>query len=99
VRRKGELSAARVDRDWPHQIARRQGADSAAAFAAILAFCDEVSAAPRHHSAVIDDAWHTIFCFAKAADAALFREKFGGEPFDLKARGKGANWAVPAPQR
>jgi hypothetical protein len=96
MRRKGEISAAAIDRRWPHQSALADDGRDAQTFAAILAFCDESGAAPRRHSVVIADAWHTIFCFATAADAALFRDRFGGQPFDPAWRGKGANWAVPA---
>jgi hypothetical protein len=31
-------------------------------------------------------------CFAAAADADKFMERFGGEKFDPKRRGKGSNW-------
>jgi hypothetical protein len=33
-----------------------------------------------------------VFCFAEAPDADLFRERFSGERFDPKERGRGAAW-------
>jgi hypothetical protein len=40
-----------------------------------------------------DHATWRVFCFTDPAHAALFREKFGGEPFDPRDRGRGAAWA------
>jgi hypothetical protein len=38
------------------------------------------------------DRWRLVYCSGDAAHAELFREKFGGETFDPKARGRGRNW-------
>lgn len=34
-----------------------------------------------------------LLLFAESADAEKFVAKFGGEKFDPKQRGRGANWA------
>lgn len=48
----------------------------------------------RHHSVAKDDRWHAVFCFSEKAHADLFRERFGGEPFDPSSRGCGSSWHV-----
>ena len=34
-----------------------------------------------------------VYCFSDPADADKFLQRFGGEKFDPKQRGKGSNWA------
>jgi hypothetical protein len=43
---------------------------------------------------VEDDEWRLVFCFAEKSHADLFRERFGGEPFDPSSRGRGNAWNV-----
>jgi hypothetical protein len=89
-RRKGEVSPAQLDREWPHQgalprsrcVGRQQGEQ-------LKASCKGLSLGPRRHAVVIDDIWHNVFCFAKPDDAAAFRERFGGVTFDPKRRARG----------
>ena len=92
MRRKGELSSTRVDREWPHQImvpaedVLNQKYKEAHDFCADLSFC------PRGHSIVKDDKWHRVFCFAKKEDAEKFQARFGGEWFDPALQGRGRGW-------
>jgi len=39
-----------------------------------------------------DDVTYSVFCFADVAHAELFCERFGGERFDPKDRGRGSAW-------
>jgi hypothetical protein len=92
VYRKGEIRGAMVDRDYPHQVALP--ADTVQLhYWAIEDFCRGRSRAPRGHSVFHDDTWWHVSCFANTDDAAEFRERFKGEPFNPDDRGRGANWA------
>ena len=91
--RKGELSSAATDRGWPHQVALREAACMGANHRIHLDFCKDLSLCPRGHSVFHDHTTWRVFCFADPADAALFRQRFGGEPFDPAHRGRGAAWA------
>jgi len=46
----------------------------------------------RSHSVFHEDRHYNVLCFATRAGAVTFMEKFGGEWFDPRERGKGANW-------
>lgn len=86
VRRKGELSDAQINRDWPHQVALRDPQDHKARFALHvdgIAYCQEhgLNRSPRGHSFYRDDRWHNIHCFAEQAQAEMFMARFGGEWF------------------
>lgn len=95
--RKGELSPARVDREWPHQITLRANDCTGAQYTAIAEFCAGLSLCPRGHSYVEADVWMRVFCFAEKEHAERFRERFGGEPFDPARRRKGRNWTKLRP--
>ncbi|WP_188609030.1 hypothetical protein [Chelatococcus reniformis] len=58
----------------------------------IVAFCRVLSVAPRTHSVRHAECDYTVFCFSDAADAVRFRERWGGEPFDPRDKGKGNEW-------
>jgi hypothetical protein len=100
MRRKGELSPARVDREWPHQIILPSD-DVKASYKEMHEFCAELSLCPRGHSIVHDDRWHHVFCFADRSHAEKFQAQFGGEWFDPERRGRGRSWSKirPAKQR
>ena len=94
-RRKGELSNSTIDREFPHQVmvlasavAGSEGGQKLEAALQGLSVCD------RRHSVFKDDQWHTVFCFSDKTHADLFRERFGGEPFDPFSRGRGHKWHV-----
>lgn len=93
MQRKGELSPAAIDQEWPHQIARPASACEGGGYKMIHAFCEQLSLCPRGHAVFHDGQWFNIYCFAEAADAEKFTQRFGGETFDPKQRGKGNNWA------
>jgi len=48
---------------------------------------------PRGHSVFHEGQWFNVYCFAETSDAEKFMQRFGGEKFDPKQRGKGSNWA------
>jgi hypothetical protein len=89
--RKGELSAAAIDRGWPHQVAvpAIDGRGSHGRF--MNAFCLDLSVCERQHSVCNEDKWWFVYCFANAEHAEKFRIRFGGERFDPKERGRGSN--------
>ncbi len=93
VYRKGELSAAMVDRDWPYQVALPASTSRNGGHVAIREFCKDLSLCPRGHSVFHGGAWWNVFCFAEAEHAEKFTRRFGGEKFDSRRRGKGSNWA------
>jgi hypothetical protein len=86
VRRKGELSRKSIDRGWPQQVALPADACTGAQYVIQHEFCQGLSLCPRGRSFRRDDRNYIVFCFADPAHAALFSERFGGEPFDPKAR-------------
>jgi hypothetical protein len=93
IYRKGELSPAMVDRGWPHQVALLASACEGGGYKAIQDFSNGLSICPRGHAVFHDGQWFNVYCFADPADAEKFMKRFGGEKFDPKQRGKGANWA------
>lgn len=92
IYRKGELSAAGVDRDWPHQVALPANQVTGANYNTVYGFCRDLSLCERGHSVHRDGIGYVVFCFADPAHAELFRAKFNGEHFDPKDRGRGSNW-------
>jgi hypothetical protein len=93
VYRKGELSPARVDRGWPHQIAVPAAVLLNGGYKEVHAFCDDLSLCPRGHAVFYEGQWWNVHCFADAEHAEKFMRRFGGEKFHPKQRGKGSNWA------
>jgi hypothetical protein len=92
-RRKGELTAALIDREWPHQVALPDEACTGANYKVQADFCRELSPCPRGKAVVYEDQWWRVFCFSDPIHADAFRERFGGEPFNFEDRGRGAAWA------
>lgn len=93
IYRKGELSAAMIDRCWPHQVAPPASVGEHGGYKAIHDFCKNLSICPRSHSVFHGSEWFNVYCFAEPADAETFMQRFGGERFDPKQRGKGSSWA------
>ena len=85
-RRKGELSPARLDREYPHQILLRADHYTGSAYQTVQGFCIGLSLAPRGRSIFRDDKWHHVFCFSDPGDAEKFRARFGGKVFDPARR-------------
>ena len=92
-RRKGELTAAAIDRGWPHQVAVLATECRGSHGRFIDACCLDLSVCERHHSVFHEDKWWIVYCFADPEHAEKFRVRFGGERFDPKDRGRGASWA------
>jgi len=86
VRRKGELSQAKINAGWPHQVALPADACKGAGYVATHEFCRGLSLCPRGRSFRRDDRDYVVFCFSYPAHAQAFRERFGGELVTLKAR-------------
>jgi hypothetical protein len=82
VYRKGELSKAMMDREWPHQVALRAYRCHGHNYVTIRLFCEPLSLCPRTHSFRRDDADMIVFCFAERDHTEKFREHFGGELID-----------------
>ena len=94
VRRKGEITAAQIDRHYPHQVILPTNCYSGTNYRTIHAFCADLSLAPRGHAVVRNDEWHHVFCFSIREDAEKLKGRFGGEWFDPQTRGRGAKWQL-----
>jgi hypothetical protein len=88
VYRKGELSKAMMDRDWPHQVALPASSCTGGNYVTIRLFCEPLSLCPRTHFFRRDDADMIVFCFAERGHAELFSARFGGEFIEPEARPK-----------
>lgn len=93
-RRKGELTPAEIDRTHPHQIALLAELSLGKLGAEQAAFChgNRLLICARGHQVTYEDRHYNVHCFATRPHAEKFMEKFGGEWFDPRDRGKGANW-------
>lgn len=91
-KRKGELSPAGINRDWPHQVALP--VDSLKDTHFVHDFCRGLSLCPRGHSVRRGDVEYRLFCFSELAHANLFRAQFKGEQFNPPDRGRGTEWFV-----
>ena len=92
-RRKGELSSGTIDREFPYQVIVLATAVAGNEGGATLERALQgLSVCGRHHSVFKDDQWHTVLCFSDKTHAEVFRERFGGEPFDPASRGRGHKW-------
>ena len=88
IYRRGELSKAAIDRNWPHQVALRAEHCSGHDYVTIRLFCEGLSLCPRGHFFRRDNADMNVFCFAEREHAERFRERFGGEFISPKERPK-----------
>lgn len=89
MRRKGELSPAGVDRNWPYQVAVR--ASVARELGYIASSGPHSSLCLRGHSVFDGTEGYRIFCFADRDQAIRFRDFVGGEDFDPRER-SGTKW-------
>jgi hypothetical protein len=71
-----------VDRQWPHQVAVPEAVTVGSAYPAVLAFCEDLSLAPRGHAFYRDGESWQVWCFASKTDAEKFQARFGGEFMD-----------------
>jgi hypothetical protein len=65
-------------------------------YTAIHEFCKELSLCSRGHAVFHGDQWFNVYCFFERGDAEKFMQRFGGEWFDPRQRGKGSNWGAVA---
>jgi len=93
-RRKGELTPSAIDRGWPFQIILLQELSSGKLYAEQTEFCEKqkLMRCSRGHSIFHEDRHYNVHCFATKAGAQAFLDRYGGEWFDPKERGKGVNW-------
>ena len=88
VYRRGELSKATIDRDWPHQVALPAYRCTGGNYVTIRIFCEGLSLCDRGHSFYRNGMDMNVFCFAVREHAEQFRERFGGEFIDPRDRPK-----------
>jgi hypothetical protein len=93
-RRKGELPASEIDRGWPHQIALRETLSWGELGSEQAEFCkkNRLLRCDRGHTVFYEYKHYNIHCFATKPAAQAFLDRFGGEWFDPRERGKGVNW-------
>jgi hypothetical protein len=87
-RRKGELTTAQVDRDYPHQVALRSDKVAGRNHEVVHGFCRDLSVAPRRGYFRHDDLDYVVFCFREEHDAARFCAKFDGQRVEPRRRAK-----------
>ncbi len=86
VYRKGELSKATIDREWPHQVALMAERCRGHNHDIIHRFCAGLSLCPRGHAFRRHDHDMIVFCFAQRAHAESFCAHFAGEVIAPKDR-------------
>ncbi len=78
--RKGEISQARLRREWPHHVVlAAEKVRGLTNTETVRGAANTLSAAPLTYSLRRDDQDLIVFCFAKPGDADAFSERFGGE--------------------
>jgi hypothetical protein len=89
AQRRGELTYARIDREWPHQVALPDDICTEQNYSLIRAFCEAHRL--HHQTRQVQAIWpdrkyqnYRLHCFADSAQADLFQSHFGGEFFDPK---------------
>ena len=91
---RARLSPAGVDTNYPHQITMSAEQGLGSNFYAVQDFCKDLSISPLGHSYFENDRWYHVYCFKEKTHAEAFQERFGGEWFDPKTRGRGSRWAT-----
>lgn len=79
VYRKGELTSAGIDRDWPHQVALSAEYVQGRQYVILHRFCNGLSVCPRHQTFWRDRQEYIVYCFREHSDAELFAMHFDGE--------------------
>jgi hypothetical protein len=87
-RPRGELTTAKLDRDWPHHVAlpaeKVRGLTNSET---VRGFAKTLSVAPLTYLVRRGDAAaFVIFCFKTLEDAQVFAERFGGERLAVNLR-------------
>lgn len=94
MRGRSDLTGAKIDQGWPHQVAL-PASFTVPNFRAIGQFCakENLSLSRLGHSFYRDGQHHNVYCFADPEHAERFRARFGGEliaPKDRPKRGRGS---------
>lgn len=92
VYRKGELSKSTIDREWPYQVALEIPASHG--FGHLPASGPLSSMCHLGHEVGYNGRKYRVFCFSDPEQAARFKLIMGGEDFDPRDRGRGANWSA-----
>jgi hypothetical protein len=79
VYRKGELTSAGIDHEWPHQVALSATFVQGRQYMILHRFCNGLSLCPRHQSFCRDGVDFIVYCFREHSDAELFAMHFDGE--------------------
>ena len=74
MRRKGELSAAGIDRGWPHQVVLPARVCDRDGYNEIHDFCQDLTLCTRGHALYHGGQWFHVCCFKEQADAQKFLE-------------------------
>jgi hypothetical protein len=90
--RKGELTAAAIDRGWPYQVVLDADLCKGKNHDLHTQFNFGTSLCARGHSVMQDGKWYRVFCYSIREDAESFMARFGGEWFEPKKQGRGAKW-------
>ena len=86
VYRKGELTSAGIDRDWPHQVALSAEYVCGRQYTILDRFCRGLSICPRHQGFRRDGREFIVYCFKELSDAELFAMPFDGEMMTPETR-------------
>jgi hypothetical protein len=74
MRRKGELSAAAIDRGWPYQVVLPARFCEHGGYNEIHEFCRDLTLCSRGHALFRDGLCFHVYCFSEPADAEKFAE-------------------------
>ena len=92
ARRKSAMSKAKLDRDFPYQIAVPVDRCRDAKRDKQTFFCADLSLAPLFHRVRRDEVTYKLFCFAEPQHAKSFQAVFGGQKFSPATRDRAASW-------
>ena len=87
VYRKGELSRAKIDREWHHQLALSAEFLAVKNCIIVQRFCRGLSVCSRNRKYWRDGKEHIAYCFASRSDAEFVQMHFGGEFVDPRNLG------------
>jgi hypothetical protein len=81
VRRKGELSKGRIDREWPHQVALPASFVNGKNYMILHRFCRGLSVLDRHQGFRRANEEWIVYCFKERSDAEYFHMHFPNGEF------------------